>query len=73
MIDVIDPGQIFSVVDYVRMALPIIERIQSTGQIPVLCGGTGLYIDGLLYEMGYPDTPPDWSYRAELEKIRTSK
>ncbi|MBC7503801.1 tRNA (adenosine(37)-N6)-dimethylallyltransferase MiaA [Candidatus Gracilibacteria bacterium] len=70
MIDVINPNEIFSVVEFVNMALPIIETIHSRGAIAILCGGTGLYIDGLLYEMAYPDTPPDWDYRAELETIR---
>lgn len=70
MIDVINPNEIFSVVEFVNMALPIIETIHSRWAIAILCGGTGLYIDGLLYEMAYPDTPPDWDYRAELETIR---
>lgn len=73
MIDIIDPSVTFSVVDFVKMALPIIERIQSEWKIPILCGGTGLYIDGILNEMGYPDTPPDWEYRSELETIRQEK
>ena len=73
MIDIITPLEIFSVVDFVRMALPIIERIQSEWNIPILCGWTGLYIDGLLYEMGYPDTPPNWEYRAGLEDIRVAE
>jgi tRNA dimethylallyltransferase len=73
MIDVIDPSEVWSVVDYINMALPIIDRIQRAWKIPILCGGTGLYIDWLLYEMGYPDTPPDWDYRDELEQIRLSK
>ncbi len=70
MINIIDPSVTFSVVDFVKMALPIIEQIQSEWKIPILCGGTGLYIDGILNEMGYPDTPPDWEYRSELETIR---
>jgi tRNA dimethylallyltransferase len=41
--------------------------------IPILCGGTGLYIDSILFDMDYPDTPPDWSYREELEEIRKNK
>ena len=73
MIDVIDPSEIFSVVDFVTQALPIMSTIQAKWNIPILCGGTGLYIDGLLYEMGYPDTPPDWDYRSELEDIRLAK
>lgn len=71
MLDVIDPSTIFSVVDYVRQALPIIARILQKWKIPILCGGTGLYIDGILYEMAYPDTQPNWEYRKELEAIRT--
>ena len=73
MIDIIDPNVTFSVVDFVKMAIPIIEWIQSKWQIPILCGGTGLYIDGILNEMGYPDTPPNWEYRSELETIRQEK
>lgn len=73
MIDIIDPSEIFSVVDFTKMALPIINRIQKEWKIPILCGGTGLYIDGILYEMAYPDTPPNWEYRAELETIRIEK
>jgi tRNA dimethylallyltransferase len=45
MIDVIDPSEVWSVVDYINMALPIIEQLHSVGKIPILCGGTGLYID----------------------------
>lgn len=70
MLDIIDPTEKFSVVDFVNMSLPIIERIQTQGKIPIICGGTGLYIDGLLYEMSYPETKPDWEYRSELERIR---
>ena len=72
MLDVISPSEKYSVVDYVDHALPIIETIHRRGKIPILCGGTGLYIDGILYEMAYPDTPPNWEYREELEKIRTA-
>ncbi len=73
MIDIIDPSETFSVVNFVNWSLPIIEWIQSKWKIPILCGGTGLYIDGILYEMGYPDTPPDWEYRQELELLRQQK
>lgn len=57
-------------VDFAREALPITQRILHAGKIPILCGGTGLYIDALLFEMEYPDTPPDWAYREHLEMIR---
>lgn len=73
MIDIIEPSERFSVVEYVNLALPIIQEIENRWKIPILCGGTGLYIDGILYEMGYPDTPPDWEYRKELEATRQEK
>lgn len=73
MIDIIEPSERFSVVEYVNLALPIIQEIQAKWKIPILCWGTGLYIDGILYQMGYPDTPPDWDYRNELEIIRQEK
>ena len=47
-----------------------VPRFQDSKLLPILCGGTGLYIDGLIYNMEYPDTPPDWEYREALERIR---
>ncbi len=70
MIDIIDPSEAFSMVDFAHMSLPICEYMQIDNKIPIICWGTGLYIDALLYTMDYPDTPPDWWYRAELEEIR---
>lgn len=73
MIDIIDPSITFSMVDFANHALPIIADIARKGKIPILCGGTGLYIDSILYEMDYPDTPPDWEYRDMLEMIRKNE
>lgn len=73
MLDVIDPSQAFSMVDFANMSLPIISDLQKRGKIPILCWGTGLYIDAILYAMEYPDTPPDWAYRESLEKIRNEE
>ncbi len=70
MLDVIDPSETFSMVDFARDALPIIERIQKEWKVPILCGGTGLYIDAVLYQMNIPDSLPDWEYRKKLEEIR---
>jgi tRNA dimethylallyltransferase len=70
MLDVIDPNVTYSMVDYRDQALPIVAMIRQKGKTPIICGGTGLYIDGLVCEMAVPDSVPDWGYRAELEKIR---
>ena len=73
MLDIIDPSVTFSMVDFADRALPIIMRILAEKKIPIICGGTGLYIDSTLYEMNYPDTPPDWEYRDILETIRKNE
>lgn len=53
MIDIIDPSENFSVVDFRKQAQKILEDIHKRGKIPILCGGTGLYIDALIYERDY--------------------
>jgi tRNA dimethylallyltransferase len=70
MLDVIDPTVTYSMVDYRDQALPILEEMRKWWKTPIICGGTGLYIDGLVCEMAVPDSVPDWGYRAELEEIR---
>jgi tRNA dimethylallyltransferase len=75
MLDICDPREKFSVVDFRNRVekLDIWNEFQSTSQtpkIPVLCWGTGLYIDSLVFERSYPAIPADWDLRAELEKFR---
>ena len=53
LIDVADPEKGFTVVDYREMAGAVIEDIFSRGKIPVVAGGTGLYINSLLYDMDF--------------------
>ena len=50
MIDVVSPKENFSVSDYENMALPIVEELLSRGKTPIICGGTGFYINSLLYK-----------------------
>jgi len=65
MIDVVDPKERFTVADYQKMALPIIENILKKGKTPILVGGTGLYINSLLYNMTFSQ------YDEEIrEKVR---
>ena len=49
MIDVVEPTESFSVSDYERLALPILEDIVARGKVPILVGGTSFYLDALLY------------------------
>lgn len=68
MLDVVDVGQEFSVAEYARTAKPILEDILTRGKIPIICGGTGQYIDALIYDVELPTVPPNQKLREELEK-----
>lgn len=66
MIDVVEPWENFSCADYARLAEKAIEDIISRGKTPIICGGTGLYLDALL-RGGLPEiADSDEDYRAEL-------
>ena len=67
-IDVVDPDQPFTVADYQRMAVQAISEIAARGHLPVLQGGTGLYLRALLDGWNLGDAPPDPSIRAALEQ-----
>ena len=66
MIDVVDPCENYSSGAYVEEATKVIRAISARGKLPVLCGGTGLYLDGLL-RGGYGENYADPGVRAELE------
>lgn len=53
LIDVVNPDENFTVSDYKRMTEPIIKDILSRGKIPIICGGTGFYINSILYDLSY--------------------
>lgn len=67
LINVVEPGQRFSVVDFKQLALKAIENITSRGHFPIMAGGTGLYVDSILYD--YQFRPVDLAKRQELEKL----
>ena len=67
MVGVIDPREPFSVAVYQEMAKAAIADIASRGKLPVICGGTGLYLNALLYEMDFGPSRRDDTYRRELE------
>lgn len=68
MLDVVDIGDEFSVAEYARLAKPILENILSRGKTPIVCGGTGQYIDALIYDTETPPVPPNKLLRALLEE-----
>ena len=68
MFDVVSTGDDFSVADYKKIAEPILKDILARGKTPIIVGGTGQYIDALIYDTELPAVPPNQGLRAELEK-----
>ena len=68
MIDIISPDERYSVADYKKEAKKAIKEIISKGKVPIVVGGTGLYVDSLIYEIDYPKNKFDEKYREELEQ-----
>ncbi|WP_460294183.1 tRNA (adenosine(37)-N6)-dimethylallyltransferase MiaA [Clostridium tertium] len=69
MIDVVDPSTPFSVANYKEMAQKCIDDIISRGKLPILTGGTGLYINALTCNMNFTEAENDLKYRSELEEL----
>lgn len=73
MIDIITPDKPFSVVDFKNMAEPIIYNLLVNNKLPILTGGTGLYINSLTCNMNFTDAASDEEYRKSLEELAISK
>lgn len=69
LIDFLSRETAFSAADYVRLAKEKIEEILSRGKLPIIVGGTGLYIDSLLDNVKFSEGGSDEAYRAELYKF----
>ena len=69
LVDFLDPRDEFSVSRYQEIAKEAINDILSRGKIPVISGGTGLYLNSLLYNMDFSSVPGDYSYRNELTEL----
>lgn len=69
MIDIVEPWENFSCADYATLAEAAIRDIVSRGKTPILCGGTGLYLDALLRGGLSEEADTDGEYRAELEEL----
>ncbi len=68
LIDVCDPGDSFSVARYQALAKEEMEIAVENGSLPILAGGTGLYIDSVLYNTQFADIPEDKQVRLQLEE-----
>ena len=67
LLDVADPKKVFTAHDYVEKARPILEKILAEGKTPIICGGTGFYIDALLGRIVLPDVPANRELRERLK------
>lgn len=73
MIDVVSPKETFSVSDYEKRALPILERILAEGKTPIICGGTGFYVNSLLYKRQFGNVGASQEIREKYERLAEEK
>lgn len=69
MIDVVEPSEVFTVSAYREMALDVIDDILARGKLPILVGGTGLYLNAVSYEMNLGENGASEALRKELQQI----
>ena len=68
LLDLINPDKYFSAAEYKELAYKVIKNIQNRNKLPILCGGTGLYISSIIENWQFPKVPPQKKLRKELEK-----
>lgn len=69
LIDFVEPDEDFSVAQYTELAHKVIYDIYSRGKLPVMCGGTGLYINSVIDDITFGEMESDEHLRAELKEI----
>ena len=69
MIDELEPDEEFHVVRFVTMAKEYLKEIYADGKIPIIAGGTGFYIQALLYDIDFTEQQCDEAYRKQLEDL----
>ncbi len=73
LLDILDPAEDFNVVTFQKLAKECLADIYSRGHIPIIAGGTGFYIQALLYDIDFTENEADTSYRQELERLGEEK
>src|SRR5688572_25510400 len=68
LIDIVPPSKTLTLADYKRRAVRAIRGIVKRGRVPIVVGGTGLYVRAIVENLEIPEVPPDPAYRAFLEK-----
>lgn len=73
LIDIADPTEVFTVAEFKKLADNKITEIIARGKLPILCGGTGMYISAVIDNQTFPEVPPNEKLRSELEQISTEE
>lgn len=73
LLDVISPQKRFDAARYKILAQKAIDKIIKKDKIPIICGGTGFYIDTIIGNINLSNVPPNWKLRKELEKKSVEK
>ncbi len=68
LIDIISPDTDFSVAEFQKLAFDLVCDIHKRGKLPIISGGTGLYINSILYDMDFSKTYSDSSFREQMTK-----
>ncbi len=68
LMDEIDPKEEFSVAEYQKKAKEYIDKILSLGKLPIITGGTGLYVNSIIYNIDFTATVSNWDLRKQLEE-----
>lgn len=73
LVDELEPDEEFHVVRFQQMAKQAMEEIYAKGKVPIVVGGTGFYIQALLYDIDFTESNEDTAYREELEQLAKEK
>lgn len=73
LVDELDPGEEFNVVAFQQMAKKAMKQIYENGHIPIVVGGTGFYIQALLYDVDFSEHETEEKYRQELVALEQEK
>lgn len=73
LIDIVSPDERYSVADYKKAAKAAIKEILEKNKVPIIVGGTGLYVDSLIYEIEYNNIKIDEEYRQLLKSIKENE
>lgn len=73
LIDVVMPNEPFNVVDFKTLATNCISEIYENNKLPIVAGGTGLYVNSLICNMNFTEAKSDVNYRIKLEQLAVEK